>query len=146
MLLYIHVHKRQACQISSSCFHPLHSPFTSTLIYLSFLFKHPSCSSPLHLQPCPHLTWHLLFSCATPPPFSNTTLWSSPVFSQHLSGVNHGISISPWGKSSLLLLTSCGINAGCQTRRGVSQLPRTDSQDTQRVESGEDNKIIYITV
>lgn len=93
----------------------------------------------------PHLALHLLM--LYPPIFSllhrhhppSTAPPPSvlPLLAHRLSGVNHGISISPQGKSPLLLLTSSGINAGCQRRVGDSELPRVDSQVAwERIQRG----------
>lgn len=67
-----------------------------------------------------------LISCSTFPfcPFLSCVLLLP---AHRLSGVNHSISISPRGKSPLLLLTSSGINAGCLRRVGDAELPRLDS-------------------
>lgn len=122
--------------------------------------KRTSCSSPpsVRAMSSPHLALHLLM--LYPPIFSllhrhhpPSTAPSSPsscvlpLLAHCLSGVNHSISISPRGKSPLLLLTSSGINAGCQRRVGDSELPRVDSQVAwERIQRGRSRYIIYIRV
>lgn len=122
--------------------------------------KKTSCSSPpsVRVMSSPHLALHLLM--LYPPIFSllhwhhpPSTAPSSPsscvlpLLAHCLSGVNHSISISPRGKSPLLLLTSSGINAGCQRRVGDSELPRVDSQVAwERIQRGRSRYIIYIRV
>lgn len=99
---------------------------------------------------------HALPSNFPPPPLTPPSIHCSilplhscvlPLLAHHLSGVNHSISISPRGKSPLLLLTSSGINAGCQRRVGDSELPRVDCQVAwERIQRGRSRYIIYIRV
>ena len=85
---------------------------------------------------------HALPSNILPPPPTSPSIHCPPpsvlpLLAHRLSGVNHSISISPQGKSPLLLLTSSGINAGCQRRVGDSELPRVDSQVAwERIQRG----------
>lgn len=91
---------------------------------------------PSFYSPGVHSVPFFVSSCFLTFPF-----WSSPTsffqfpslscFPAHrFTNINHSISISPQGKSPSQLFTSSGINAECQRRMGVSELPRMDSQVT----------------